>query len=217
MAVCHPPHHLAALQARVDQVAHDLFDGPGWTGPAPIVLVDPRVASRTRAQASTHHRAGLIRISPTVADESEDYLRGTLAHEAGHIALGHQRAAHADWALAIGVPLWALAIACCVIGVQDSTTEQTSMWFGLAFIPALLALRLIVIPSRRSELAADQWSTSLISVDAALSTLQHLHDQRSPLARLAAGIGMDTHPSPRQRACHVQQASPQPPPRRPSP
>lgn len=208
MAAGHPPEHLVALQARVDQIAGDLFAGPGWPGPAPVVRVDPRVASGNRALASTPHGLGLIRISPAVADEPEEYLRGTLAHEAGHLALGHQRAAHAGWALAIGIPLWTLAIVCCVIGVQHSTTEQTSMWFGLAFIPALLALRLIVIPSRRNELAADQWSTSLIGVDAVLSTLQHLHDQRSPLSRLAAGIGMDTHPSPRQRARHIQQASP---------
>lgn len=199
---------LVALQARVDQIARDLFAGPGWTRHAPVVRVDPRIGGGLRAMASTHDGVGLIRISPAVAAEPEDYLRATLAHEAGHITLGHHRASHAGWALAIGIPLWALAIACCVIGVQHSTTGQTSLWFGLAFIPALVALRLIVIPSRRSELAADQWSTSLIGVDAVLRTLQHLHDERSPLARLAAGIGMDTHPSPRQRARHVQEPSP---------
>jgi|ThiBio_1000_plan_1041568.scaffolds.fasta_scaffold00488_9 predicted Zn-dependent protease len=206
MAAGHPPEHLVALQTRVDQIARDLFASPGWTSPAPVVRVDPRVAGGNRALASVHHGVGLIRISPVVADEPEEYLRGTLAHEAGHLALGHQRAAHAGWVLAIGIPLWALAIACCVIGVRDSTTEQTSLWFGLAFIPALLALRLIVIPSRRNELAADQWSTNLIGVEAVLSTIQHLRAAQSPLGRLAAGIGMDTHPSPRQRARHVQQS-----------
>lgn len=208
MPAGHPPEHLVALQARVDLVASGVFTGSDWIGPAPPVRVDPRVAGGSRAVAGTHKGTSLIRISPAAAAEREDYLRGTLAHEAGHIALGHQRAAHTGWALAIGVPLWALAIACCVIGVQHSTTEQTSLWFGLAFVPALLALSLIVVPSRRSELAADQWSTTLIGTDAVLRTLQHLHDQSSPLARLAAGLGMDTHPSPRQRARHVQQSSP---------
>jgi hypothetical protein len=213
MAPGHPPEDLVALQARVDQIAGDLFAGLGWTHPAPVVRVDPRVAGSNRALASTHHGVGLIRISPAVAAEPEDYLRGTLSHETGHIALGLQRASHAGWALAIGIPLWALAIVCCVIGVQDSTTEHTSLWFAFAFVPALVALRLVVIPSRRSELAAGQWSTSLIGVDAVVNTLQHLQDGRSPLGRLAAGIGMDTHRSPRQRARHVQQSSPP----RPSP
>jgi Zn-dependent protease with chaperone function len=200
MAAGRPPANLVALQARVDQVALDLFADPGWNGPAPAVRVDPRVAAAHRALASVQEGNGVIRISPEVAAEPADYLRGTLAHEAGHIALGQQRSAHTGWALAIGIPLWALAIACCVIGVQNSATQQISLWFGLALVPALVALRLIVIPSRRSELAADRWSATLIGTDAVLRTLQHLDEQCGPLTRFAARLGMDTHPSPRRRA-----------------
>lgn len=200
MAAGHSPEHLAALQTRVDQVARDLFADTGWSGPAPLVRVDARVAGGNRALASTHHGAALIRISPSVADEPEECLRGTLAHEAGHIALGHQRAAHTGWALTLGIPLWALAIACCVIGVRHSAVSQTSLWFALAAVPALLALRVIVIPSRRNELAADLWSARLVGTTAVLATLEHLHHQRRPLARAVARLGLDSHPSPRQRA-----------------
>lgn len=200
MAAAQSPEHLAALQTRVDQVAHDLFAGPGWTGTLPVVRVDARVSGGNRALASTHHGVALIRISPAAAAEPADTLRGTLAHEAGHIALGHQRAAHTGWALALGTPLWALAIACCIVGVKHSTVSQTSLWFALAAVPALLALRVIVIPSRRNELAADSWSTRLVGTTSVLTTLEHLHRQRSPMARGIAHLGLDTHPSPRQRA-----------------
>lgn len=195
--------YVVALQSRVDEVARALFVAPNWTGPVPFVRVDPRVGGGNRALASTHHGVGLIRVSTAVAAEPAEFLRGTLAHEAGHVALGHHRASHAGWVLTVGIPLWALAIGCGVAGVQDSTLTQTSLWFGLAFLSAVLALRVIVIPSRGSELTADQWSTRLVGVETVLHTLQHLYDQESPLGRLATIIGMDTHPSPGQRARYV--------------
>lgn len=198
-----PDLHLVALQARVDQLAGELFTTPAWSRPVPEVRVDPRVPRVNRALASHRNGRGLIRLSPAAAVEPVEILRGTLSHEAGHLALGHQPAAHAGWALAIGVPLWTLAIVCCVIGVQHSPTQQISFWFAAAFLLALVALRLTVIPSRRSELAADRWSASLIGADAVLRTLQHLDVQCTPLARFAATIGMDSHPSPRQRAKRI--------------
>lgn len=194
------PEELDALQARVDQVAGELFTTPAWTSPVPEVRVDLRVPRANRALASNRKGRALIRLSPAAAQEPVEILRGTLSHEAGHLALGHQRATHTGWALAIGVPLWTLAIACSVIGAQHSSTQQTSLWLGAALATALLALRLIVIPSRRSEIAADRWSATLIGVDAVQRTLEHLDAQCGPLARLAANVGMDTHPSSRQRA-----------------
>src|SRR5579875_3917705 len=197
---------LDALQARVDQIAGELFSSPAWTSPVPDVRVDQRVPRINRALVSSRNGRGLIRISPAAAEEPVEILRGTLSHEAGHLALGHQPAAHTGWALAVGVPLWSLAIACCAIGVQHSSTQQTSIWFAAAFLPALLALRLIVIPSRRCELAADQWSATLIGADAVLRTLRHIDRRCGPFARFTATIGMDTHPSPRQRARRLRRA-----------
>lgn len=166
----------------------------------PDVLVDPRVSRRTRAAAGMRRGRGLIRLSPAVAEEPAEYLRDTIAHEAGHLALGHHPAAHTAWALTVGIPLWASAITCCVMGVQHSSTQQASLWFGLAVVPALLAMRLIVIPSRRGEIAADRWSSNAVGTASVLRTLAHLDSQCGPFVRLAAHIGMDTHPSPKQRA-----------------
>lgn len=157
-----------ALQRQLQAIAADIFVPPRWTLPPPRVVVDPHVPARSRALASARRRPPLIRVSPRVLGEPVDVLRGTLAHEAGHL-LGVRRGA-AGWTLAAAVPLWAIAIAFFAIGVQHSQTVQTSQWFGLAILPALLALRLIAIPSRRCELRADRLSSQIVGVAAVVTT-----------------------------------------------
>jgi Zn-dependent protease with chaperone function len=190
-----------ALQRELQAIAADIFVPPRWTLPPPRIVVDPHVPARNRALASARRRPPLILVSPRVLGEPVDVVRGTLAHEAGHL-LGGRRGV-AGWTLAAAVPLWAVAIACCVIGVQHAQTAQTSQWFAVALIPTLLALRLMAIPSRRCELRADRLSSQLVGVAAVVATLQHL-DAVTPMpTRVLAATGMDSHPSPRQRIRHL--------------
>ena len=191
-----------ALQRQVQSIAAEVFAAPRWTRPAPHVVVDPHVPTRNRAFASTRRRSlPLVRVNPGVLSEPATVVRGTLAHEAGHLVIGSRGAA--GWTFAAAVPLWSVAIFCCVVGVRHNQTGQTSLWFGLALVPALLALRLIAIPTRRCELRADRLSSDLVGVQTVIATLQYLEAQTPMLIRILARAGLDSHPSPRQRIRNI--------------
>jgi Zn-dependent protease with chaperone function len=190
------------LQRRADAIAASVFVPPAWPLPIPTVLVDPHLPRRNRATATTRGGRMLIRVHPRVLDEPIDVVRGTLAHEGGHIMLG-RRCTHTGWTLIVAIPLWSAAIACCVMGIHQARTAQTSLWFGLALLPTLLALRLVVIPSQLCELRADRLSTTLVGAVVVVRTLECLTAETQLTTRFAAAAGMDSHPLPRQRLRHL--------------
>lgn len=197
------------LQRRAELLAHEVFTTPEWTGPQPLIIVDSRVPARNRARAITRPGREVIRIHPEVFADPPDVIRGTFAHEAAHVLQGRP----SGWAAPlIGTAvLWAAAIACCVRGAEQPHTSTTSASFGAAIIAALLALRMAVIPSRRYELRADALSAQLVGGAVVERTLRHLNTQTPALNRLAATLGLDTHPSPRQRIRRLRAALARPP------
>jgi Zn-dependent protease with chaperone function len=190
-------------QSRVDAVARQIFNGPSWTLPDPTVVVDPQVPRRLRAVATSRRGVLSIRVSPAVAREADEYLRGTLAHEGAHLLMPIRRGARISWPVAVAISCWVVAIVLCVEAVRQTSTGDISIWFAGAVAPALLAQRVIVIPSRRCEVAADRLASILTSTEVVVHTLQHLHQLTPAPVRAAAALGMDSHPSPKQRARRV--------------